>query len=78
MKKMKKRPFDTVRVTSIARKINLNHMGRLFLTYIATDVLVFALLSAIFVVGMDLQMAGNFFFHTPSSDIPELDLVAEL
>ena len=36
--KKKKRPFDTVRVTSIARKINLNYMGRLFMTYITTDV----------------------------------------
>ena len=42
--KKKKRPFDTVRVTSIARKINLNYMGRLFMTYITTDVLVFVLL----------------------------------
>ena len=74
MKKMKKRPFDTVRVTSIARKINLNHMGRLFLTYIATDVLVFALLSAIFVVGMDLQMAGNFSFHYTREFSYKIDL----
>ncbi len=74
MKKMKKRPFDTVRVTSIARKINLNHMGRLLLTYIATDVLVFALLSAIFVVGMDLQMAGNFSFHYTREFSYKIDL----
>jgi len=74
MKKMKKRPFDTVRVTSIARKINLNHMGRLFLTYIATDVLVFALLAAIFVVGMDLQMAGNFSFHYTREFSYKIDL----
>ena len=74
MKKMKKRPFDTVLVTSIARKINLNHMGRLFLTYIATDVLVFALLSAIFVVGMDLQMAGNFSFHYTREFSYKIDL----
>ena len=74
MKKMKKRPFDTVRVTSIARKINLNHMGRLFLTYIATDVLVFALLSAIFVVGMDLRMAGNFSFHYTREFSYKIDL----
>lgn len=60
--KKKKRPFDTVRVTSIARKINLNYMGRLFMTYITTDVLVFVLLAGIFIVGMDLQMAGNFSF----------------
>ena len=72
--KKKKRPFDTVRVTSIARKINLNHMGRLFLTYIATDVLVFALLSAIFVVGMDLQMAGNFSFHYTREFSYKIDL----
>lgn len=61
--KKKKRPFDTVRVTSIARKINLNYMGRLFMTYITTDVLVFVLLAGIFIVGMDLQMAGNFSFR---------------
>ncbi len=60
--KKKKRPFDTVRVTSIARKINLNYMGRLFMTYITTDVLVFVLLAGIFIVGMDVQMAGNFSF----------------
>ncbi len=63
-----------MRVTSIARKINLNHMGRLFLTYIATDVLVFALLSAIFVVGMDLQMAGNFSFHYTREFSYKIDL----
>ncbi len=60
--KKKKRPFDTVRVTSIARKINLNYMGRLFMTYITTDVLAFVLLAGIFIVGMDVQMAGNFSF----------------
>lgn len=33
------------------------------MTYITTDVLVFVLLAGIFIVGMDLQMAGNFSFR---------------
>lgn len=53
---------DPVRVTSIARKINLNHTGRLFRAYAGMDVIVVLLLAAIFVVGMDLQMAGTFSF----------------
>lgn len=60
--KMRKKPFDTMRVTSIARKINLNHMGRMFLEYIVMDIFLFILLAAVFVVGMDLQMAGSFSF----------------
>lgn len=75
---MKKRPFDTVRVTSIARKINLNHMGRLFLTYIVTDVLIFALLAAIFIVGMDLQMTGNFSFAYTREFSYKIDLWSAL
>ena len=74
MKKMKKRPFDTVRVTSIARKINLNYMGRLFMTYITLDIFLFGLLAAIFVVGMDLQMAGNFSFHYTREFSYKIDL----
>ncbi|MDE7200553.1 MAG: HAMP domain-containing histidine kinase [Lachnospiraceae bacterium] len=50
------------RVTSIARKINLNNMARTFFAYAGMDIVVFVLLAAIFVVGMDLQMAGAFSF----------------
>ena len=74
MKKMKKRPFDTVRVTSIARKINLNYMGRLFMTYITLDIFLFGLLAAIFIVGMDMQMAGNFSFHYTREFSYKIDL----
>ena len=55
----KNKPFDTVRVTSIARKINLNNAGRMFLAYIGMDILVLVILIAIFVIGMDLQMTGK-------------------
>ena len=58
----KSRPFDTVRVTSIARKINLNNIARVFFAYAGMDIVVLVLLVAIFVVGMDLQMAGTFAF----------------
>ncbi len=71
---MKKRPFDTVRVTSIARKINLNYMGRLFMTYITLDIFLFGLLAAIFIVGMDMQMAGNFSFHYTREFSYKIDL----
>lgn len=74
MKKMKKRPFDTVRVTSIARKINLNYMGRLFMAYITLDIFLFGLLAAIFIVGMDMQMAGNFSFHYTREFSYKIDL----
>ena len=59
---VKNRPFDTVRVTSIARKINLNNLARLFFAYAGMDIVVFILLVAVFVTGMDLQMAGTFSF----------------
>ena len=49
-------------VTSIARKINLDNMARMFFAYVGMDIIVFVLLAAIFVVGMDLQMAGTFSF----------------
>ena len=71
---MKKRPFDTVRVTSIARKINLNYMGRLFMTYITLDIFLFGLLAAIFFVGMDMQMAGKFSFSYSREFLNALDL----
>lgn len=61
-KKIKGRPFDTVRVTSIARRINLDNVVRVFFAYAGMDIVVFALLAAIFVVGMDVQMAGRFSF----------------
>nr|MDE7478988.1 HAMP domain-containing histidine kinase [Lachnospiraceae bacterium] len=46
--------------TSIARKININNTGRMFLAYFGMDMFVFILLVGIFVIGMDLQMAGTF------------------
>ncbi|MDE7416641.1 MAG: HAMP domain-containing histidine kinase [Lachnospiraceae bacterium] len=49
-------------VTSIARKINLDNTARVFFAYAGMDIIVFVLLAAIFVVGMDLQMAGTFSF----------------
>ena len=71
---VKNRPFDTVRVTSIARKINLNNLARLFFAYAGMDIVVFILLIAVFVTGMDLQMAGNFSF----SYIRELSFETDL
>ena len=71
---VKNRPFDTVRVTSIARKINLNNLARLFFAYAGMDIVVFILLVAVFVTGMDLQMAGNFSF----SYIRELSFETDL
>lgn len=71
---VKNRPFDTVRVTSIARKINLNNLARLFFAYAGMDIVVFILLVAVFVAGMDLQMAGNFSF----SYIRELSFETDL
>lgn len=47
-------------MTSIARKINLNNVGRMFLAYIGMDILILLILVAIFVIGMDIQMTGNF------------------
>lgn len=58
----KKAQKKDARVTSIARKINLNNMARVFFAYAGMDIIVFVLLVAIFVVGMDLQMAGTFSF----------------
>lgn len=56
----KNKSFDTVRVTSIARKINLNNVGRLFLAYVGMDMLILIILSVVFVIGMDIQITGNF------------------
>lgn len=47
-------------MTSIARKINLNNVGRMFLAYIGMDILILLILVAVFVIGMDIQMTGNF------------------
>ncbi len=58
----KKAQKKDARVTSIARKINLNNIARVFFAYAGMDIIVFVLLVAIFVVGMDLQMAGMFSF----------------
>ena len=58
----KKAQKKDARVTSIARKINLNNIARVFFAYAGMDIIVFVLLVAIFVVGMDLQMAGTFSF----------------
>lgn len=70
----KGRPFDTGRMTSIARKINLNNMARVFFAYAGMDIVVFVLLVAIFVVGMDLQMAGTFSFSYIRTISYETDL----
>lgn len=51
-----------MRVTSIARKISLSNTGRVFVAYFSMDIFVLILLAAIFVVGMDIQMAGTFSF----------------
>lgn len=74
--KMKKKgkPSDSVRVTSIARRINLSNTGRMLLGYIGMDFLVFILLAAIFVVGMDLQMTGTFSFSYIRMLSPHTDL----
>jgi len=57
---MKIEKKENNRVTSIARKINLNNAGRMFLAYIGMDILILLILVAIFVIGMDIQMTGNF------------------
>ena len=56
----KNKSFDTVRVTSIARKISLNNVGRMLLAYMGMDMLLLLILVAVFVIGMDLQMTGKF------------------
>lgn len=59
----KTRSSETVRVTSIARKIHFSSLWRQFWAYIGMDLLVVILLAAIFAVGMDLQMTGKFSFY---------------
>lgn len=51
-----------MRVTSIARKINWNFIGHLILTYLCLDLLVFIIAAAVFLIGMDWQMTGQFSF----------------
>ena len=53
---------DSMRVTSIARKINWNYIGHLMLSYFFLDVLLFLVAAAVFLVGMDMQMTGRFSF----------------
>ena len=56
----KGRPSDNTRVTSIARKINWNYIGHLTLSYLCMDLLVFIVVAAVFLIGMDWQMTGKF------------------
>ncbi|MDE7028838.1 MAG: HAMP domain-containing histidine kinase [Lachnospiraceae bacterium] len=72
--KKKNSPFDAVRVTSIARKINLNNTGRVFLAYAGMDMLILLILAAAFAVGMDLQMAGKFSFAYHRTFLYDRDL----
>jgi signal transduction histidine kinase len=51
---------DAVRMTSIARKINFYYVRNRFLEYIFIDVLLVAILAAIFVVVNDKQQMGAF------------------
>ena len=56
---LKNKPFDTVRVTSIARKINLNNMARTFFSYAGMDIAVFLLLAGVFVVAKFLLVESG-------------------
>ena len=51
---------DVVKVTSIARKINLSNIWRQFKAYLGINLVVFVVLVAVFVVGLDRQMTGTF------------------
>ena len=44
------------------------------MTYITLDIFLFGLLAAIFIVGMDMQMAGNFSFHYTREFSYKIDL----
>ena len=48
------------RVTSIARKINLQNVGSMLLAYLWVDILVYIVLAAVMIYGLDVQMAGQF------------------
>ncbi len=58
----KTRSSESMRVTSIARKINWNYVGHLMLSYLFLDVLLFLVAAAVFLIGMDMQMTGKFSF----------------
>ncbi len=58
----KNKSSESMRVTSIARKINWNYIGHLMLSYLCLDVLLFLVAAGVFLVGMDLQMTGKFSF----------------
>ena len=58
--KNEKKQNETIKVTSIARQINLENAWQLCTTYLAFDVLVCVLLVGVFVYGMDIQMTGEF------------------
>ena len=48
------------RVTSIARKINLQNVGSMLLAYLWVDILVCIVLAAVMIYGLDVQLAGRF------------------
>ncbi len=56
----KNKPFDSGRVTSIARKINFSYACQMFSSYLGLDLLIVLALIVIFVMGMDYQMTGAF------------------
>ena len=47
------------RVTSIARKINLQNVGSMLLAYLWVDILVCIVLAAVMIYGLDVQLAGR-------------------
>jgi signal transduction histidine kinase len=51
---------DTIKMTSIARKINLSCVWHQFLDYLFLDIILAAVLAAIFVVVIDKQQTGIF------------------
>ncbi len=53
---------ESVKVTSIARKINLQNACRRAVSYLQVDFFVCLLLTLVFVYGMDVQEAGEFSF----------------
>ena len=48
------------RVTSIARKINLQNAGSLLLAFLSIDILLCVVLAAVMMYGLDMQFAGHF------------------
>ena len=47
------------RVTSIARKINLQNVGSMLLAYLWVVILVCFVLAAVMIYGLDVQLAGR-------------------